>query len=362
MFMHLSKIKFLSAALALSFAFLFLLGTAQTAWAQTEEDTLYTEDINQDYKVDIADIIALMIKGRNDPEDPVADYNGDGTHGITDAIALLLNIINGNLTVLVIPTYSVSGFVVLESGGGVAGIKMIIEGCGVVKTDVDGYFRIDGLEDGSYTLFSYMQNWYHTFDPKEIEVTIDGDSVVVDNIIATPADYTLTGEILEDSVGLADVSVAVLGENVDVTVTTDADGIYTVGDLLNAPYSIVPTKEGYTFTPHSLVITMVGDSTAPDIIATSVDTTLTLYLVSGRVSCSVGPLDNITVSLSGDQEAATVTDGNGLFSFYVPDGAYMVYAEPVPLFQAMNPSSYSNVVVDGADVADLNFYGFGTGL
>ena len=59
--MNRNKIKFLSVSLVLSFALLFFLGTAQSARAQ-EEGTLYKEDINQDYKVDIADIIALMIR------------------------------------------------------------------------------------------------------------------------------------------------------------------------------------------------------------------------------------------------------------------------------------------------------------
>ena len=36
--MHLSKIKFLSAVLALSFAFLCFLGTADLAWAEEEEE------------------------------------------------------------------------------------------------------------------------------------------------------------------------------------------------------------------------------------------------------------------------------------------------------------------------------------
>ncbi|MFC1614622.1 hypothetical protein ACFL5K_04935 [Gemmatimonadota bacterium] len=369
--MHLSKIKFLSAVLAMSFAFLCLLGTVNPAWAEEEEEEpeeiMYVEDINQDYKVDIADIIALMIKARNDPEDPVADYNGDGTCSIMDAIALLLNIKNGNLTVLEVPKYSAKGRVVLETGGGLAGVEIVSDGEGIyqkVVTDMDGSYRIGGLIDGTYEVKPILRNYYYTFEPEDFEVTIDGDSVVLDDIVAYPADFTLTGTILEDkdSVGLADVSVAVVGEDVDVTVTTDADGVYTIDHLLNAPYTVVPTLDGYTFSPLSLAITMLGDSTVQDIIATQVDTAPTLYMVSGKVTCSIGALSNVTVILSGDAEASTVSDGTGFFAFLVPDGEYTVSAVPIPELQFMSPSEYSPVTVDGADVTYLDFYGFGAGL
>jgi hypothetical protein len=367
--MHLSKIRFLSAALAMSLAFLYFLGTANLAWAEEEEEDseeiMYIEDINQDYKVDIADIIALMIKGRNEPDDPVADYNGDGTWSITDVIALLLNITRGNLTLLEVPTYFAKGMVVLETGGGLAGVEIVSDGEGIyqkVVTDVDGSFRFGGLIDGTYEIKPILRNYYYTFEPEGFEVTIDGDSVVLENILATAANFTLTGTILLDSLGLADVSVAVLGEEVDVTVTTDADGVYSVEGLLNAPYTVAPTLDGYTFSPISLAITMLGDSTVQDIIATAVDTAPTLSRVAGRVSCSTGPLSNVTVVMLGDQEASTVTDGTGFYSFYVPDGSYLIYAVPIPDFQFMNPSSYGDVKVEGEDVGNIDFYGFGAGL
>jgi cytochrome c5 len=60
----------------------------------------YKEDINGDGKIDIADVVALVIQGRDNPEDPQVDYNGNGAWSITDAIAMLINIRDGNLTPL----------------------------------------------------------------------------------------------------------------------------------------------------------------------------------------------------------------------------------------------------------------------
>lgn len=53
-------------------------------------------DINGDGKSNIADVIALMLKGRADAADPLADWNADGSYTVTDAIALLIDITQGN--------------------------------------------------------------------------------------------------------------------------------------------------------------------------------------------------------------------------------------------------------------------------
>ncbi|MBN2288088.1 MAG: heparinase II/III family protein [Candidatus Glassbacteria bacterium] len=51
-----------------------------------------TGDLNGDGQLTIADVIALVLKGRADPADPQADWNGDGRYSIQDAIGLLLYI------------------------------------------------------------------------------------------------------------------------------------------------------------------------------------------------------------------------------------------------------------------------------
>lgn len=51
-------------------------------------------DFNGDGKADVADVIALILLGRDNPHDPVIDRNGDCAYSITDAIALLLDIMN----------------------------------------------------------------------------------------------------------------------------------------------------------------------------------------------------------------------------------------------------------------------------
>jgi len=49
-------------------------------------------DINKDGRLGIADVIALILKGRRDPGDPEADFDGSGGYSIADVIALLIHI------------------------------------------------------------------------------------------------------------------------------------------------------------------------------------------------------------------------------------------------------------------------------
>ena len=60
-------------------------------------EIVYGEDFNGDGIITIKDAIALVLLGRDNPGNSVADYNGDGKYSITDVIQLLLNIRNGNL-------------------------------------------------------------------------------------------------------------------------------------------------------------------------------------------------------------------------------------------------------------------------
>ncbi len=90
-------------------------------------NTQYKEDINGDGSVGIADVISLLLLGRDSPNDPRVDYNGNGKYAVSDAIAMLINITGGNLTPLsgtppspgemeVYPTYSAVGVEIPYTG------------------------------------------------------------------------------------------------------------------------------------------------------------------------------------------------------------------------------------------------------
>jgi len=52
-------------------------------------------DFSNDGKIGITDVIALLLLARDDPNNPDLDWNEDGGYSVSDAIKLLLDIING---------------------------------------------------------------------------------------------------------------------------------------------------------------------------------------------------------------------------------------------------------------------------
>ncbi len=75
----------------------------------------YIEDINRDGRVDITDVIALLLMARESPADPQVDYNGNGAWSVADAVALLLNLRSGDLH---LSEPSADSWRVLGPGGG----------------------------------------------------------------------------------------------------------------------------------------------------------------------------------------------------------------------------------------------------
>ncbi len=90
------------AVMLLFLSALVILSVSAISFSQTSAavESTFRGDINEDGKVNIVDVISLMLLGRDNPADPAADYNGDGGYDITDALALLINIIRGKLTPL----------------------------------------------------------------------------------------------------------------------------------------------------------------------------------------------------------------------------------------------------------------------
>ncbi len=62
----------------------------------------------------------------------------------------------------------------------------------------------------------------------------------------TTATYSISGQIIDSSIGLAGVTVSLSGGGTDQT-TTDASGNYSFNEVANGNYTITPSKNGYTF-------------------------------------------------------------------------------------------------------------------
>jgi len=157
--------------------------------------------------------------------------------------------------------------------------------------------------------------------------------------------FTLSGRIIEGSVGLAHVSVSV-GTN---TVTTDTNGNYVVSGLLAGTYEVTPALDCYFFNPASRSATVgPSDTNGVNFVAGRL-----AYTVSGNISSETGGLGNVSVKIGTNQ---VTTDENGDYSFSgLCAGTYVV--KPTLAGFVFDPPTNS-IAVGPDDADDVNFDAF----
>ncbi|MBI5117914.1 thrombospondin type 3 repeat-containing protein [Candidatus Poribacteria bacterium] len=106
-------------------------------------------------------------------------------------------------------------------------------------------------------------------DARELGVAPD---MGADEYYAEATTYSVSGQILEDGVGLSDVVVTLTGAYTDTT-ATDANGNYLFTWVPDGGYTITPSLEYHEFSPPDRPVTVSGsDVTGQDFTATLADT------------------------------------------------------------------------------------------
>ena len=167
----------------------------------------YKEDVDGNGEVEISDVLALLRLGRENPSDARADYNGDGSFNVVDAIALLICIVNGNLHPV---EPAASQWRVLGPGGGGA---MFIP-------------SVDPFDPGHVLLACDMTGAYVTFD--------DGASWRMFNLRTRVADFefdpTSEGTVYAANTGLWRSEDGGTGWNLVYPAPADVIAEHMVGD------------------------------------------------------------------------------------------------------------------------------------
>ena len=173
MFSHQRSIAILgSGRFFLIFLLLFIIGADSSILALPRLNAVeYREDYNNDGKLNISDVIALLLLARENPSDPRVDYNGDGAWSITDAIALLINIlsqiqIQGQaLDIKGNPIPNLDVFVINESRKERG------------QTDENGNFSIlyEKTDSAMVVLSDSLRNWYNFTRAIKVENSLNLD-------------------------------------------------------------------------------------------------------------------------------------------------------------------------------------------
>ncbi|MFC1508912.1 putative Ig domain-containing protein [Candidatus Omnitrophota bacterium] len=165
------------------------------------------------------------------------------------------------------------------------------------------------VADGGSYMITPSKDGY-AFTPDSVPFTIVTADMNQD-FEAVLNNYTISGTVS----GTDEVTVSLSGDDADNLVVNSGES-YSFSVSHDGSYMVIPSKDGYTFTPESVPFASVTTD-----VEQNFEAVRNTYKISGTVSGT----DEVTVSLSGDDaDSMTVNDGES-YSFSVSHGgSYMV--------------------------------------
>jgi hypothetical protein len=161
--------------------------------------------------------------------------------------------------------------------------------------------------------------------------------------------YIVSGTITNNGVGLAGVT---LRDGVSMyTATTDNNGNFSFNTTSNGSSTITPSKNGYTFSPASLPVTVNG-ANVTGLNYTATPAAIITYSVTGKITSGANGIAGVTVS-AGTGGGSAITDANGNYTISGMDnGIYTL--TPSKVDYTFSPSNLV-VSVYGANLTGYNF-------
>ena len=186
-------------------------------------------------------------------------------------------------------------------------------------TDAAGAFSLGRLHAGDYTVaVSGFDTDEYEFDPASHSISVElRDKAEVDFGGVKLRTVGVYGTVAAEGKPLADVTVTVSGGRADETVTalTDAAGAFSLDRLHAGDYTVAISgyERGFEFDPAERSITVELREMAEVLFQHGI--LLRTASISGRVTLDGDPADNITITLSGAQDAEMETNADGQYNF-----------------------------------------------
>jgi hypothetical protein len=257
-----------------------------------------------------------------------------------------------------LPRYEVRGYIQTSTGTPLAGVTVAVvpdESPGdafIGQTDDVGFWAVDA-PDGDYTATPSKPAWY--FLPETRALTVAGGEVIVQPFVANQLPgYPVEGFVFQSdgSTPLADVLVSVSHTELDLVyeATTDAEGQWSVPEVIDGDYIVEPALYGWQFTPGTLPITVDGSEVTVDPFLGEERSRHNLqgyvYLQDGSTQ-----LPDTDIELDyGTGTFSTATDATGRYEFIdIYAGSYVI--TPAKLGYGFDPAEQT-VEVAGNTTAD----------
>jgi uncharacterized repeat protein (TIGR01451 family) len=215
--------------------------------------------------------------------------------------------------------YTASGTLKDNAGQPIANATVQIGDKSVV-TDTNGNWEITGLANGEYTATATKDGI--KFESQNLVVNGENITLNLEGEVIDPGDYTIYGTIRDELDNKLDgVEVQVAGQ----TVTTDAAGNWIIPNLQEGEYTVVASKDSYTFASKNIALGNDAFRTEVVIVALS---KLKVTVVTDPRTVKQG--DNVTYIITvingGDATATEITltdvlpENAGLVSIEALDG------------------------------------------
>gem|GEM_PF-1150526 len=173
-----------------------------------------------------------------------------------------------NITVTAQPG-AISGKITSSVGGGaLSSATVSIPGYGSVQTDGSGNYTISNVTAGTYTVTASKTNYNNNTAPNT--VVNPGATTSNVNIALAPINGSITGQVTSGGSALAGATCSIPGYT---AVTTDANGNYTISNVVPGTYSLSVTKSTHygwsgnvTVNPNAATTQNVSLNAVADII------------------------------------------------------------------------------------------------
>ncbi len=207
-------------------------------------------------------------------------------------------------------------------------------------TGTSGYTSnpVSGATSNSYTTPALTQRTDYWARVSNSFGNTDSNTATISVLLPK---FTISGNI-KTSAGQAVQGVSLTFSGIQGTVTTDANGFYSLDVTSGWSGTVTPTLTSYTFSPSSRSFTNVTAAQSGQDF-----TRLNNPVISGEVKTSAGTaVEGVTVTFSNSDGTAT-SDANGRYTKTVSYG-WSGTATPTKTKYAFSPSnrSYSNLTAD----------------
>jgi hypothetical protein len=150
-----------------------------------------------------------------------------------------------------VQTFTLSG-TITGSGGSGATVKLTGTSTATVTANSSGAYTFGGVTNGSYTVTPTKTGF--TYTPPNQAVTVSGANATA-NFTSAVQTFTLSGTIT--GTGGSGATVRLTGTST-ATVTANSSGLYSFTGVTNGSYTVRPTKNGFSYTPTSRLVTING--------------------------------------------------------------------------------------------------------